>query len=354
MKMKTRYKILIVAICAYFAVFFGPVIASNVYCDFISQEMCTSRITGVVLPPFNLIMYDVSRDDCFVNNDGVLEPCYIESAGLLEWPFSPRITDYPERNCDDMCPDQPSIDTITQFMLSNASRQEKITEIANQVKTNSLEPFSVVAVKNLKQNYEYGENVTFDLINFGYVNWCLMPSFTVFYEYYERPFYDDAIVHSCPPPSPTYAPRITEFNHDDFRDVMVCKYEGTYTIMAESFSFEKQKIGQFYCNGKDKFVAPSVHELVIPKGVTNPNNNINFEPDSINAHEDDVFRFVNSDDTELWLVARHDSDERFDIYLHLDSFETREFSQIKSGYYKVTLEIDHKPVPLMNAIIHVE
>ncbi|QLH10831.1 hypothetical protein [Nitrosarchaeum sp. AC2] len=102
--MKTRYKIIIIAVCAYFGVFFGPVAASNVYCDFISHEMCTSRITGVVLPPFNLIIPSLPSNDCFVNHDGIMEPCYDE-AGLLEWPFSPRMEDHLERDCDEQCTD---------------------------------------------------------------------------------------------------------------------------------------------------------------------------------------------------------------------------------------------------------
>ena len=102
--MKTRYKIIVIAVCAYFGVFLGPVTASNVYCDFIAQEMCTSRITGVVLPPLNLIMPSLPSDDCFINNDGIMEPCYNE-AGLLEWPFPPRMEDHLERNCDKECSD---------------------------------------------------------------------------------------------------------------------------------------------------------------------------------------------------------------------------------------------------------
>ena len=97
--MKTRYKVVLIAVCAYFGVFLVPVIASNVYCDFISQEICTSRITGVTLPPFNLIMPELPNDDCLVNNNGILEPCYNEP-GLIEWPFPPRMEDNPERNCD--------------------------------------------------------------------------------------------------------------------------------------------------------------------------------------------------------------------------------------------------------------
>ena len=100
--MKTRYKIITIGVCAYFGIFFGPVITSNVYCDFIAQEMCTSRITGVGLPPFNLIPLSMPSDnECFFENKGVMEPCYIE-IGYFEWPFPPRI---PEHECDEICTD---------------------------------------------------------------------------------------------------------------------------------------------------------------------------------------------------------------------------------------------------------
>jgi len=104
--MKTRYKIIVIVVCTYFGVFLGPVTASNVYCDFIAQEMCTSRITGVNLPPFNLIPLSLPSDnECFFENAGVMEPCYIET-GYFEWPFPPRIHEYEhDRNCDEICPD---------------------------------------------------------------------------------------------------------------------------------------------------------------------------------------------------------------------------------------------------------
>lgn len=104
--MKTRYKIIIVAVCAYFGVFFGPVIASNVYCDFIAQEMCTSRVTGVALPPFNMIPLSIPSDnECFFENaEGVMVPCYIET-GYFEWPFPPRVDEF-DRGCDEICLDE--------------------------------------------------------------------------------------------------------------------------------------------------------------------------------------------------------------------------------------------------------
>ena len=109
--MKTRYKIIVIAVCAYFGVFLGPVVASNIYCDFVAQEMCTSRVTGVSLPPFNMILQSLPNDnECFFENrDGIMEPCYIET-GHLEWPFPPRIHESDlDHKCDEICPDSRDI-----------------------------------------------------------------------------------------------------------------------------------------------------------------------------------------------------------------------------------------------------
>ncbi|MDH3203678.1 MAG: hypothetical protein OEL81_03235 [Nitrosopumilus sp.] len=108
--MKTRYKITLIVVCAYFGVFFGPVATSNVYCDFISQEMCTSRITGVGLPPFNMIPVNMPTDnECFFENaEGVMEPCYTE-IGYFNWPFPQRAWEsVHDLRCDEICIDDES------------------------------------------------------------------------------------------------------------------------------------------------------------------------------------------------------------------------------------------------------
>ncbi len=73
--------------------------------DFISQEMCTSRITGVTLPPFNMIPLLISSDnEChFENDDEVMVPCYNE-IGEFEWPFPPRVFEH-QQECIEICPD---------------------------------------------------------------------------------------------------------------------------------------------------------------------------------------------------------------------------------------------------------
>ena len=125
--MKTRYKIIIIAVCSYFGVFLGPVVASNVYCDFIAQEICTSRITGVVLPPLNLIIPSLPSDDCIVNNDGVMKPCY-NDAGLLEWPFPPRMEIHPERECGEMCTDVEKLPPCTSDRTACFNQDENLCD----------------------------------------------------------------------------------------------------------------------------------------------------------------------------------------------------------------------------------
>jgi len=100
--MKTRYKIIAVAACAYLGVFFGPVIASNVYCDFVSQEMCTTRIVGVNLPPFDMILPPA---DCWIKNDGGWGPCLAGPVSVM-WPFPMRLDVHSEPGCPDMCAEQ--------------------------------------------------------------------------------------------------------------------------------------------------------------------------------------------------------------------------------------------------------
>ena len=115
--MRVRYKIVAIAVCTYFGVFFGPVVVSNVYCDFIAQEMCTSRITGVTIPPFNMIPINIPSDNqCFFENaEGVMEPCYTE-IGHFNWPFPQRVWEpVHDLRCDEICIDDESTKNESNF-----------------------------------------------------------------------------------------------------------------------------------------------------------------------------------------------------------------------------------------------
>jgi len=157
--MKTRYKIIIIAVCAYFGVFLGPVTASNVYCDFISQEMCTSRITGVNMPPFNLIPLNLSSDnECFFeNSEGVMEPCYIK-IGYFEWPFPPRTHELEyDRNCDEICHD------VEQSKITFPQGTVKIDDVSLDVQIADTEPRRVRGLMFQEQlPYDQGMLFVFD------------------------------------------------------------------------------------------------------------------------------------------------------------------------------------------------
>ena len=101
--MKRRYKIIILGVCAYFGIFIGPIAASNVYCDYFTQEQCTSIISGVNLVPFNFIFSSVSDDNC--NSYGSYDMrsfCNIQR-GHFTWPFPPNRSHELEDNCDTIC-----------------------------------------------------------------------------------------------------------------------------------------------------------------------------------------------------------------------------------------------------------
>lgn len=160
--MKVRYKITIVAVCVYFGVFFGPVITSNVYCDFIAQEFCTSRITGVVLPPFNMIPLSIPSDnECFFENaEGAVVPCYIET-GYFEWPFPPRVPEF-ERECKEICLDD-------QWSAKHGKSDPTVIVLrgAVLVENQSLEPkiISVVLGKNSTVVWINGDDTPHGLVS---------------------------------------------------------------------------------------------------------------------------------------------------------------------------------------------
>ncbi len=104
--MRKRYKVILIAACAYFGAFSAPVTASNVYCDFIAHDTCTTRIVGVSPPPFNIIPLNLpDYIECiFEGKDGMMEPCHMEVGYYFAWPFPHMMRG--ESGCDLMCPDR--------------------------------------------------------------------------------------------------------------------------------------------------------------------------------------------------------------------------------------------------------
>ncbi len=99
--MKTQYKIIITIFCVLLGVLFVPLVASNVYCDYIA-ESCSSRITGVGPGGVYLPVEWGTNENCLhANDDGTLELCPIDIA-QINWPFPPRI---PEHECNEVCSD---------------------------------------------------------------------------------------------------------------------------------------------------------------------------------------------------------------------------------------------------------
>lgn len=245
---------------------------------------------------------------------------------------------------------QIAIQSIKSVIDSDASYDEIINTIEKKSHEKNLGMFSSMFLKNLKQNYDHGENIEFDTVAFGNVNWCLMPQVRIFYDGYERPLFEDGVRHSCPPPHGNSFPSIVIWGHESFNETFSCMYDGNYTIMGGVYMFEWQKLGQFYCNGGDEFVPPPVHHMSIvvnEKGL----HQLRFLPDSVTAQEGDVFQFTNDSDEEFWLIARHDSDVEQDVSLHFDPFESREFSHMQSGNYTVSIEVDHHPISLNSTIM---
>ena len=89
-RMKTRYKITIIAFSALVGTMFIPMVTSNLYCDYLADS-CTSRITGVGPGGVYLPAEWGTREGCFVvGDDGTAERCRIDIA-QINWPFPPRM-----------------------------------------------------------------------------------------------------------------------------------------------------------------------------------------------------------------------------------------------------------------------
>ena len=211
-------------------------------------------------------------------------------------------------------PKDTAIENIKKSMLNDANSYEQWQQtIQKEVDEKNLEPFSVVFLANMKEEFEKGEKVSFDLINFGYRDWCLMPRISVYHQGHESSsiggggddvdnaadstlLYQDAIVHSCPPPMDHPTPRVSIWDEDDFDTFPSCQFEGTYTIWGESFEFDSQIIGSFYCNSPDNFREPETFDLIIPHGSSDPKIKSNFAPFELELRYGDHIKMTNKDD----------------------------------------------------------
>lgn len=126
---------------------------------------------------------------------------------------------------------------LTKTILSSASYSDKIYGIKKAVSQTNLGEFSEIILTDLKSDYADGEKITFGLPTFGYHNWCLFPSLSLYYEKYDKPIWEGSIVATCPPPSETPHSVIIYWKSSDFYQFPACRYEGIHTIYGESFKF---------------------------------------------------------------------------------------------------------------------
>ena len=194
-------------------------------------------------------------------------------------------------------PKDTAIKTITKHILSGSSYDQWRQIIQEQVDEHNLEPFSEVILTDIKNQYVENEKISFNLVNFGYRDWCLMPKISVFHQDYHIPVYEDAIVHSCPAPMDNPSPRISIWDEGDFRTFPTCQFEGTYSIWAESFEFESQKIGSFYCNSQKEFRVPESFEVLIPMHSSDYGIKNNFIPDRLELRYGDYLKISNEDES---------------------------------------------------------
>lgn len=122
--MKTRYKITIIAFSALVGIMFIPMIASNLYCDYLA-DFCTSKITGVGPGGVYLPAEWGTREGCFVaSDDGTAERCRIDIA-QINWPFPPRMHEL-GHDCMETCPDDetPPEESDTSANIGKISEED--------------------------------------------------------------------------------------------------------------------------------------------------------------------------------------------------------------------------------------
>ena len=123
--MKKRYTIPTIVISALLGILFLPVIASNLYCDFLGDS-CTSRIIGVGPVGAYFTGEGGTKEECYVaKDDGTLEPCSIDIV-QINWPFPSSIPK--QHECNEMCPDEIVEINRQAVIHQNNNDEEKFNE----------------------------------------------------------------------------------------------------------------------------------------------------------------------------------------------------------------------------------
>lgn len=246
---------------------------------------------------------------------------------------------------------------LTKTILSSASYSDKIYAIKMAV-GQSNEEFSKIVLTDLKSDYTDGEKITFGLPTFGYYNWCLFPSLSLYYEKYDKPIWEGSIVTTCPPPSETPHPVIIYWKSSDFYQFPTCRYEGVHTIYGQSYKFGPTVLGQYYCHGKKEFHSPNTIEIIIPNGASNSDLKKNFEPSEINVNWGDYVNIINKDNATHGIIGeteRTRGSDGVEFYATLEpnqSFQTKMLENGTNWLYSETP--DNKKFEWMRGVINVE
>jgi len=202
------------------------------------------------------------------------------------------------------------ISSIKETILSNASYKKILEKIQYEVDKNNLSQFSALVIKNLKNEYQDGDKITFDLFAFGYRDWCLMPQISLYFEGYDKPIYEMQINHTCPSPMEKPSPRLSRFTQNDFGIFPSCKFEGNYTIHGKLGDFESKSLGTFYCNGKKEFHEPKISDIKIPENTISEKKN--FEPNEIHLSWGDYIRVTNYESVPILVLGESKQTEKTD------------------------------------------
>lgn len=221
------------------------------------------------------------------------------------------------------------IESLTKTVLSSAEHEDKIDTIQKAVNQNNLGEFSEIVLTNLKSDYSDGEKITFNLTLFGYLDWCLFPSLSLYYEKYDKSIWESNVARPCPPPSEMPHPVISYWKPSDFDQFPACRYNGIHTIYGESYKSGPKALGQYYCHGKKEFHHPIAFQVVIPDGASNPDLKINFEPSEVNARWGDYIDFVNNDNVTHVIVRESERTKRTDSFEYVVALEPGKSIQTK-------------------------
>jgi hypothetical protein len=207
-------------------------------------------------------------------------------------------------------PKDIAINNIKKVVLEPASSEKIMQTIQNEVDEKNLGQFSALVLRNLKEEFEDGEKITFDLVAFGYRDWCIIPQISLYYKEYEEHIYKMPALIRCPPPTENPGPRVFLYHQYDFGLFPKCKFPGIHTIKGESFEYGPEVIGSYYCHGTKEFHEPKILDIIIPKGALSEKKN--FEPQEMNASWGDYVQFTNNESVSVFVIGESDQTKNND------------------------------------------